>query len=223
MQRTYQQPLETLSLTLPPLNIDDTTAQTSTQVAKRLHAEVEALEALAARHQFPTCHATRTKVRKQLPALAALVNCWWTGVEQDVEHAGLSTPWRTWARECLFPRVSWAHHVAHTRCPRRQAKLRAVLAASQTAFDTPVLTQQLPRQALEALAGMSPPARARLSTHLVGRRRTQRLSATHAAQSAWPAQAAIHRMDGPASLRWSRCGWYDAGVPFFQTNVSRAL
>jgi hypothetical protein len=149
VQRTYRQHLETLSLTLHPFNIDDATAQTSTQVASRLHAEVDAMEVLAVRHQFPACHAARSKVRKQLPALAALVDFWWTGVEQDVEHAGLSPHWRVWAKECLLPRVYWAHHVAHTRCARRKAKLRKALEASQTVFDHHVLTQQLPLQALE--------------------------------------------------------------------------
>jgi hypothetical protein len=149
VQRMYRLHLETLSLTVHPFNIDDATAQTSTQVARRLHAEVEAMEALAAHHQFPACHAARTKVRKQLPALAALVDFWWTGVEQDLEHAGLSTRWRVWARECLLPRVYWAHHVTHTRCARRKAKLRKALEASQTAFDHHVLTQRLPLQALE--------------------------------------------------------------------------
>ena len=82
-QRTYRQPLKTLSFTLHPFNIDDATAQTSTQVASRLPAEVEAIAALAARHQFPACHTARTKVRKQLPALAALVDFWWQGVQHD--------------------------------------------------------------------------------------------------------------------------------------------
>ena len=123
--------------------------QTSTQVAQRLHAEVEAIEALAARHQFPACDAARTKVRKQLPALAALVDVWWTGVEQDLEHAGLSTSWQVWAKEYLLPCVYWAHHVAHTRCARRKAKLRQALEASQTAFDHHGLTRRLPLQALE--------------------------------------------------------------------------
>jgi len=150
VQDTYRQHLETLSLTLHPFDIDDATAQTSQQVARRLHAEVEAIEALAARHQFPTCHAARTKVRKQLPALAALVDFWWAGVAQDLAHAGLSTPWRVWAREYLLPRVYWAHHVTHTRCARRKAKLRKALEASQVALDTHVLTQRLPLQALEA-------------------------------------------------------------------------
>ncbi len=149
VQRTYQQHLETLSLTLHPFHIDDATVQTSTQVASRLSAELEAIEGLAVQHQFSACQTARTKVRKQLPALAALVDFWWAGVERDFEQARLSPPWRVWARECLLPRVYWAHHVAHTRCARRKARLRQALAMSQTTFDHHVLTQRLPPEVLE--------------------------------------------------------------------------
>lgn len=150
LQHTYRQHLETISLTMHPFNLGDATAQTSTQVAYRLHAEVEALEALATRHQFSACHAARSKVRKQLPALAALVDFWWAGVEQDLEHAALLPHWQVWAKAYLLPRVYWAHHVTHTRCARRKAKLRKALEASQVAFEQHVLTQRLPLPALEA-------------------------------------------------------------------------
>ena len=56
--------------------------------------------------------------------------------------------WRQWAREYLLPRVYWDHQVTHTRCARRKAKRQKALEASQAAFDTHVLTQQLPPQAL---------------------------------------------------------------------------
>ena len=47
-------------------------------------------------------HAAMTKVRKQLPALAALVDFWWAGVRQDLAHAALSPLWRTvgWKSPC---------------------------------------------------------------------------------------------------------------------------
>jgi hypothetical protein len=49
------------------------------------------------------------KVRRQLPALAALVDFWWAGVDQDLAQATLSAPWPQWARECLLPWVYWDH------------------------------------------------------------------------------------------------------------------
>jgi hypothetical protein len=35
-----------------------------------------------------------TKVRHQLPALAALVDFWWAGVDQDLEQAAISALWK---------------------------------------------------------------------------------------------------------------------------------
>jgi hypothetical protein len=89
------------------------------------------------------------QVRHQLPALAALVDFWWEGVEQDLAQAAVSAPWRTWAREALLPWIYWEHPVAPPRCARRKAKLRRAWEAGQAAFHQYALTQRLPAQALE--------------------------------------------------------------------------
>src|SRR5262249_3441637 len=52
VQRAYRHHLETLSLSLHPFSILDSAPQTSAQVASRVQAAVEALEALARRHQL---------------------------------------------------------------------------------------------------------------------------------------------------------------------------
>jgi hypothetical protein len=88
------------------------------------------------------------KVRKQLPALAALVDFWWEGVRRDLEHAAISPMWRRWARESLLPLVYWEHQVAHTRCARRKAKMRQALEAAHVALSHHAITQCLPPQAL---------------------------------------------------------------------------
>ena len=134
VQRTYRHHLETLSLTLHPFGISDSAPQTSAQVDSRLHAAVEAIEALARRHQLPAHHDAMHKVRKQLPALAALVDFWWQGVEQDLAPFVLSPRWQSWVHECLLPMVYWDVQVPRTRCHRRKAKLRAALEAVRGAF-----------------------------------------------------------------------------------------
>src|SRR6266702_5724207 len=144
---TYRGHLETLSLTLPPFRISDSAPQTSAQVASQLQAAVEAIEAFAQRHQLPIRHDAMTKVRKQVPALASLVDCWWEEVKLDLAHAALSPMWRRWAPESLLPLVSWEHQVARTRCARRKAKIRQALEAIQVAFGHHALTQCLPPQA----------------------------------------------------------------------------
>jgi Family of unknown function (DUF6399)/IclR helix-turn-helix domain len=147
---SYRDLLETLSLTLHPFRIADSAPQTSAQVASHLQATVTAIEGLAQYHQLPVRHAAMTKVRKQLPALAAVVDFWWAGVRRDLAHAAISPLWQGWAEEALLPRVYWEHQVAHTRCPRRKAKLRHALEAMQGAFAQHALTRCLPPHALQA-------------------------------------------------------------------------
>jgi uncharacterized protein DUF6399 len=139
----YRGHVESLSLTLHPFRLSDSTPQTSAQVDSQLAAAVEAIEALARCHQLPTRHAPMTKVRKHVPALAALVDFWWQGVHQDLEPFLLSPRWRQWVHECLLPMVYWAHQVPRTRCRRRKAKIQAALEAVRTAFEQHTITQRL--------------------------------------------------------------------------------
>ena len=148
VQRTYRQHLETLSLTFHPFDISTSLPQTSAQVASRFQAAVEALEAFAERHHLPARPGARTKVRKQLPALAALVDVWWQGVCRDVEPLALSRIWRMWVQESLLPLVYWEHQAAQTRCARRKAKMVQALEAVRAEFDTHAITQQLAPQIL---------------------------------------------------------------------------
>jgi hypothetical protein len=149
IQSEYRQRLEVLSLTLHPFASDDSTPQTSAQVEHQLHAQVEAMEAFAHTQQLPNRQAAMHKVKKQLPALAALVDFWWAGVRQDLESAAISHPWRTWAQETLLPKVYWEHQVTRTRCARRKAKMQQALQVISGTFATHALTRCLPPQALE--------------------------------------------------------------------------
>jgi Family of unknown function (DUF6399)/IclR helix-turn-helix domain len=144
----YRGHLETLSLTLHPFRIADSTPQTSAQVESQLTVAVEAIVALAQRSQLPARHEAITKVRKQLPALAALVDVWWQGVQQDLEPFRLSPQWRQWVHECLLPMVYWDSQVAHTRCRRRKAKMQQAWQEVRVAFDRHAITQRLAPQVL---------------------------------------------------------------------------
>jgi hypothetical protein len=146
---TYRHHLETLSLTLHPFRMTDSAPQTSAEVASHLQATVDAIDVFAQCHQLPARPAAMAKVHKQFPALAALVDFWWEGVRRDLTHAALSPIWEQWAEEALLPLVYWEHHVAHTRCARRKAKIRQALEAVQVAFGQHALTQCLPPQGLK--------------------------------------------------------------------------
>jgi Family of unknown function (DUF6399)/IclR helix-turn-helix domain len=143
VHNTYRGHLETLSLTLHPFSIADSAPQTSAQVEGRLQAEAEAIEAFARRHQLPARPDAMKKVRKQIPALAALVDFWWQGVRQDLEPFVLSPRWHQWVHACLLPMVYWDYQVTRIRCRRRKAKIRQALEEVRTAFERHPITLRL--------------------------------------------------------------------------------
>jgi len=141
--------LDTLSRTRPPCRMADSAPQTSAEVASHLQATVEAMDVCARCHQLPPRHTAMPKVRKPLPALAALVDFWGEGGRRDVEQAAISPVWGRGADECLLPLVYGEPQVPHTRCARRKAKIQPALEAMHVAFGHPALTQCLPPPALK--------------------------------------------------------------------------
>jgi len=148
--RTDRRHLESLSLTRHPCGIADAAPPTSAQVASRGQAAVEARAAVAERQQGPRRHHPMPKVRTQVPALAALVDCWWPGVWRDGEPCALSPLWRRRVQASLLPRVSWAHQAAQPRWARSKARMVQALEAVRAAFDTHTITHPLAPQVLVA-------------------------------------------------------------------------
>ena len=140
---TYRDHLESLSHTLHPFHLSDSTPQTSVQVERQLTAAVEGIAALAQSYELPARHKAMAKVRIQVPALAALVDFWWQGVDQDLAPFLLTPQWHQWVHECLLPMVYWAYQGPRTRCRRRKAKSHEALEAVRAAFEQHPITQRL--------------------------------------------------------------------------------
>jgi hypothetical protein len=134
VSHVYRGYLESLSLTLHSFHISDSTPQTSAQVESQLTATVEAIEAFAQGYQVPARHDAMVKVRKQVPALAALIDFWWHGVHQDLEPFRLSPRWQQWVSACLLPRVYWATQVPRTH-PVPPTESQATGGLSSSAHD----------------------------------------------------------------------------------------
>lgn len=146
----YRRHLERVSLIVHPWHLVDSTRQSSQEVERQLHAEINALAALVETHGLPVKPTTLDKVRKQLAGVSTLLDFWWQGVEHDLEQVILTPRWRNWVEEVLLPLTYWHLHVSHTRCPSRKAQLLEALKAVQDTFDSHPITQQL---APEVLAG----------------------------------------------------------------------
>jgi hypothetical protein len=90
------------------------------------------------------------QVRRQGPALAALVDCWGQGVKQAWEPFGRSPRWRQGVDEGLLPMVYGEPHVARTRCRRRQDQRQAAWEAVRAALDQHASTPRLAPHGLAA-------------------------------------------------------------------------
>lgn len=126
-----------------PFGIVDSAPQTSAQVASQLQTTIEASEAFAQRQQFPARPAAMTKVHRQVPALAALVDEGWQGVRQALASFRLSPRWRQGVYAGLLPMAYGECQLARTRCRRRKAQSRAAWEAARTAWLQHAITQRL--------------------------------------------------------------------------------
>jgi hypothetical protein len=146
----YRQGLGNLSLRMHPWRLLDSTRQTSHEVERQLHAEVEALEALMETNGLPVKKNALNKVRKQLAGVSALVDFWWQTMWQDLEHMALTPRWKQWVDELLLPLMYWPEQLLHTRCPRQKAEVLQALRAVQDAFERHPCTQRLGPEVLAA-------------------------------------------------------------------------
>ena len=149
VHRASRHHLETVSLLVYPWRLVDATRQTSEEVARQLHAEIDALEALIDTNGLPVKKKALDKVRTQRVGVSALVDLWWQGVWQDRQQVTLTPMWTRGIAAVLLPLMYGQQHVSRTRCPRRKAKLFQALEAVQDEFDRHPITRQLTRDVLE--------------------------------------------------------------------------
>jgi len=150
VRSAYRQRLANLSRIVHPWRLVDATRQTSQEVERQLHGEIQALETLLETHGLSVKKATLDKVRKQLAGVSALIDFWWQTVWHDLEHMAMPPRWTHWVEELLLPLMYWQAQLSRTRCPVQKAQIACVLQAVQDAFERHPCTGQL---APEVLAG----------------------------------------------------------------------
>src|SRR5207244_555887 len=96
VHRAYRHHLEHLALIVHPWCLWDSTRQSAADVERQLRAERAAIETLVETHEWPGQKKALDKVRRQLAALSAVVDLWWQGVWQDLQHVALTPLWKRW-------------------------------------------------------------------------------------------------------------------------------
>jgi hypothetical protein len=118
-----RQHLANLSRIVHPWRLVDATRQTSPEVERQLHGEIQGLETLLATHGLPVKKDTLDKVRKQLAGVSALIDFWWQTVWHALEHMAMTPRWTQWIEELLLPLIYWQEQLSRTRCPVHKAQI----------------------------------------------------------------------------------------------------
>lgn len=140
---------ETVSLLVQPWRLCHSTPQTSQEVERRWHAEIDAITACIATPGVPATQQAVDKVHKQLAGVSALVEGWWQSVGHDVQQVAMTPMGQRGGDEPWWPLLSGQHPVSRTRCPRRTAKRVQALEAVQDTLDRHPITRQLASDVLE--------------------------------------------------------------------------
>jgi hypothetical protein len=135
VRSAYRQHLANLSRIVHPWRLVDTTRQTSPEVERQLHGEIQGLETLLKTHGLPVKKDILDKVGKQLAGVSALIDFWWQTVWHDLEHMAMPPRWTPWVEELLLPLMCWQEQLSRTRCPVQKAQIAHVLQAIQDAFE----------------------------------------------------------------------------------------
>jgi Family of unknown function (DUF6399)/Winged helix-turn-helix DNA-binding len=143
VRSAYRQSLANLSRIVHPWRLVDSTRQTSQEVERQLHVEIQVLETLLETHGLPVKKDTLDKVRKQLAGISALVDFWWQTVRQDLAQMAMTPRWTQWAEALLLPLLYWQEQLGRTRCPGQKAQIALVLQAVEEAFERHPCTRQL--------------------------------------------------------------------------------
>jgi hypothetical protein len=148
VRRAYRQSLANLSRIMHPWRLMDATRQTSPEVERQLHVELQAIETLLETNGLPMKKDTLDKVRKQLAGVSALIDFWWQTVHQDLAQMAMPPKWTQWADELLLPLMYWQEQLRRTRCPVQKAQIALVLQAVEEAFERHSCTRQLKPEVL---------------------------------------------------------------------------
>ena len=172
VRSAYRQHLSNLSRIIHPWRLMDSTRQTSQEVERQLHVELQTLETLLETNGLPVKPGLLDKVRKQLAGVSALIDFWWQTVWHDWEHMAMPPRWTQWVEELLLPLLYWQEQLSRTRCPEQKAQIARALQAVQDAFERHPCTRRLTPEVLagwQSWAGEHARAFQRASSAVGGR------------------------------------------------------
>ena len=140
---TYNHCCYSISTCLHPFNINYNTVQT-TEIIEQFLKDIQAtLQNIYTTHKLQDPRNGIRKLKNQIQSLSAIVDIWWSWVDQCLAHLNCEVNVRLWVREYLLPVIYWQQQALRTKNPNlRQAYQAANIKANQI-FEQHPFTQSL--------------------------------------------------------------------------------
>lgn len=139
---TYHNILHTLSKTVHPFNIKDSSKMTSAIVKVLLYAILNEAEELKEKHGISSKKNHLKKFKNQIDELASIIDTWWLWVDECLQDATIHDDYKLWLREYLLPLLYWQNQVARTKDSDLKEGYQYAADKAQVEFDGHPLTQQ---------------------------------------------------------------------------------
>ena len=116
-QSEYHSAMQQLSLCVHPFALDGSGFQSATGVRASLQQQLHRLCAIASTSGLPNWQTAVDKFQPQVPAIAAVVNTWWSWVCHSLSAEPLSPQTSNWLLTRLLPVVYWQQQLHKTKSP----------------------------------------------------------------------------------------------------------
>jgi hypothetical protein len=140
---TYNHCCYKISTCLHPFDINYNTVQTTEIVKQSLEDLQATLQNICTTHRLQDPRNGIRKLKTQIQSLSAIIDIWWSWVDQCLAHLNCEVNIRCWVREYLLPVIYWQQQSLGTKNPNlRQDYQTAKIKANQV-FEQHPFTQSL--------------------------------------------------------------------------------
>ncbi len=128
---TYEYCCHGISTCLHPFDINQNTPQTSDLVSMRLIELLHTLQTVQQTHHLKDPRNGIRKLKNQIESLSAVVDLWWSWVDQCLAACGCEMNLVDWVKEYLLPAAYWQQQVQRTKNPDARQDYQAAYLKAQ--------------------------------------------------------------------------------------------
>ena len=142
-QVSYNHCCYSISTCLHPFDINYNTVQTTELVKQSLENIQGTLQNIYTTHRLQDPRNGIRKLKTQILSLSAIIDIWWSWVDECLAHQDDEVNVRCWVREYLLPVVYWQQQASRTKNPHLRQDYTAANIKANQIFEQHPFTQNL--------------------------------------------------------------------------------